>query len=297
MRPQFFLAEIWTGFRRNATLTIAMIVNVAIAIGLIGNAMLVGQESNLIRNYFYGNLHVTVFLCGQSTTPHCPQPTTDAQRQQLLDDLTHMPQIQGVPVYETSEQSYERFKQYFQNQPTLLALTKPDTLPPTFRLQLRNPNDLAVVASALNGRPGVDQITDFSKFIAGPLAFLGKLQTFAWGIGLVGLLAGILLVLNSTLVAAHSRRRELGIMRLVGAPNLYIWLPFVVQSAIAALIGCGLAIVGLFLEASRVLNSLKIALPIVGSDQIVETIWVLLVVAVVVSVVTSRLSLIRYLRV
>lgn len=86
-------------------------------------------------------------------------------------------------------------------------------------------------------------------------------------------------------------------MRLVGAPNLYIWLPFVVQSAIAALIGCGLAIVGLFLEASRVLNSLKIALPIVGSDQIVETIWVLLVVAVVVSVVTSRLSLIRYLRV
>jgi cell division transport system permease protein len=103
-------------------------------------------------------------------------------------------------------------------------------------------------------------------------------------------------------VAAHSRRRELGIMRLVGAPNYYIRLPFLVQSAIAAVIGCGLAIAGLFIEKSLVLSSkgtgpLSFSIPLVGTHEILGIVGVLVVLSVVLSVVTSWLSLIRYLRV
>ncbi|MCU1675749.1 MAG: cell division transport system permease protein [Frankiales bacterium] len=302
MRPQFFLAEIWTGFRRNATLTIAMVVNVAIALGLIGNAMLVRRQTDMIGDYFYGQLQVTIFLCGESKTPSCPTPTTDAQRQQIADQLNAMPQVDKNGVqYETQEQAYERFKRYYANQPTLVALTGPDTLPPSFRVKLKDPRDFDVLTSAFNHRPGVDTVTDFGKLLAGLTKFLSRLQLLAWGAGAAGLLAGILLVLNATLVAAHSRRRELGIMRLVGAPNYYIRLPFLVQSAIAAVIGCGLAIGALFVEKSLVLSKgtgpLSISVPLVGTQDIIGTVWWLLALSVVLSVVTSWISLIRYLRV
>ncbi|MDQ1703444.1 MAG: cell division transport system permease protein [Frankiaceae bacterium] len=301
MRPQFFLAEIWTGFRRNATLTIAMVVNVAIALSLIGNAMLVRKQTQFIGDYFYGQLQVTIFLCGESKTPSCPLPTTDAQRQQIFDQLHNMPQVADVQ-YETEQQAYERFKRYYANQPTLLALTGPNTLPPSFRVKLKDPKDFAVLTSAFNHRPGVDTVTDFGQLLSGLTKFLNRLQLLAWGAGAAGLLAGILLVLNSTLVAAHSRRRELGIMRLVGAPNYYIRLPFLVQSAIAAVIGCGLAIAGLFIEKSLVLSSkgtgpLSFSIPLVGTHEILGIVGVLVVLSVVLSVVTSWLSLIRYLRV
>ena len=303
MRPQFFLAEIWTGLRRNATLTIAMVVNVAIALGLIGNAMLVREQADMIRNYFYGQLQVTIYLCGPTETQPCPEETTEAQRQQIIDDLDEMkPQVVSAWEYESQEDSYKRFQEYFKNQPTLLELTRPEQLPPTFRVELENPSDINVIVSAFQGRPGVSAVTDYSKILAGPLRFLDKLQVFAWGVGGVGLLAAILLILNSTLVAAHSRRRELGIMRLVGAPNYYIRLPFLVQSAIAALIGCALATATLFVEKALVLNpklngSLLISLPIVGTDEILGILPWLFILAILLAVVTSWISLIRYLRV
>ncbi|MDQ1682737.1 MAG: cell division transport system permease protein [Frankiaceae bacterium] len=302
MRPQFFLAEIWTGFRRNATLTIAMVVNVAIALSLIGNAMLVRKQTEMIGGYFYGQLQVTIFLCGESKTPSCPAPTTDAQRQQILDQLTNMPQVAKDGVqYETQQQAYERFKRYYANQPTLLALTGPNTLPPSFRVKLKDPRDFDVLTSAFSHRPGVDAVTDFGTLLRGLTTFLNRLQLLAWGAGAAGLLAGILLVLNATLVAAHSRRRELGIMRLVGAPNYYIRLPFLVQSAIAAVMGCGLAIGALFIEKALVLSSgkgpLSISVPLVGTHEIVGIVWIMVAVSIVVSVITSWLSLIRYLRV
>ncbi len=299
MRPQFFLAEIWTGFRRNATLTIAMVVNVAIALSLIGNAMLVRKQTEFIGDYFYGQLQVTIFLCGESKTPSCPVATTDAQRQEVFDQLHTMPQVADVQ-YETQEQAYERFKRYYANQPTLLALTGPNTLPPSFRVKLKDPRDFDVLTSAFTHRPGVDTVTDFGKLLSGLTGFLSKLQLLALGAGVAGLLAAILLVLNSTLVAAHSRRRELGIMRLVGAPNYYIRLPFLVQSAIAAVIGCGLAIAALFIEKRVVLTSKGTPLsnlPLVGSHEILGTVGWLLALAVVLSVLTSWISLIRYLRV
>ena len=203
--------------------------------------------------------------------------------------------------YETQEQAYERFKQYFSNQPTLIALTGPNTLPPSFRVQLKDPRDFDVLTSAFSHRPGVDAVTDFGKLLRGLNSFLNRLQLLAWGAGAAGLLAGILLVLNSTLVAAHSRRRELGIMRLVGAPNYAIRLPFLVQSAIAAVIGCGLAVGALFVEKALVLPSgkgpLTISLPLVGGHEILAIVPIMLGVSIVVSVLTSWLSLIRYLRV
>jgi cell division transport system permease protein len=90
-------------------------------------------------------------------------------------------------------------------------------------------------------------------------------------------------------------------MRLVGAPNYYIRLPFLVQSAIAAVMGCGLAIGALFIEKALVLSSgkgpLSISVPLVGTHEIVGIVWIMVAVSIVVSVITSWLSLIRYLRV
>jgi cell division transport system permease protein len=302
MRPQFFLAEIWTGFRRNATLTIAMVVNMAIALSLIGNAVLVRKQTDVIRDYFYGQLQVTVYLCGPTATEKCHSETTVAQRDQIESDLHAMPQVADVQ-FETQEQAYERFKKFFASQPALVALTTPDTLPPNFRVKLRNPQDYTVVRSAFEGRPGVDNVTDFSKVLNFFTTTLNKLQLFAWAVGLAALVGGILLVLNSTLVAAHSRRRELGIMRLVGAPNYYIRLPFLVQSAISGLIGCALATIALFVEQKLVLSfdltksAFSLPFPLVGRHEILGTLPLMLLTAVVLAVVTSWLSLVRYLRV
>lgn len=293
MRAQFVVAETANGLRRNVTMTIAVIVTVAISLSLAGAGLLIGRQVATMKGYWYDKVEVSVFL-----TNDIAQPDRDVINTKLHD----LPQVQTV-YYESKADAFNRFKDQFKDSPDLVRNVTPDALPESFRVKLKDPTKFDVVATAMAGQPGVEEVQDQRKLLDKFFRVLNGFQTAALIIALVQVVAAALLISNTIRVAAFSRRRETGIMRLVGASNLYIQLPFLLEGALAGLVG-GLLAAGSVaaLKAFFVDRQLKArggitAIPFIGWDAVFQT-WLYVVpLGVLLSALVSFVTLRRYLRV
>jgi cell division transport system permease protein len=242
VRAQFVLSEIGIGLRRNLTMTIAVVVTVAISLALFGSGLLIRKQVETMKDFWYDKVEVSVYLCGElSQAPTCGgQAVTDAQRAELEADLRAMPQVDEV-FYESQQDAYEHFREQFADSPDLVENVTAEVLPESFRVKLDDPTQFSVVADAFVNRPGVEEVQDQKALLEGFFNVLNKLQLLALIIAAVQVLAAVLLISNTIRVAAYSRRRETGIMRLVGASNLYIQLPFLLEGVLAGLVGAAFA--------------------------------------------------------
>ena len=246
MRANFVASEVSSGIRRNLTMTMAVIITVAVSLGLFGASMLVRAQVSTMKDFWYDKVEVSIFLCGKgSDTPSCAGgPVTKAQRDQIKADLESLKPLVDSVYYESQAEAFARFQEQFKNSP-IVDNVKPTALPESFRVKLSDPTKYDVVASAFAGRPGIEQVNDQRKILDKFFRLLGGLQLIALLIALSMLVVTVLLIVNTMRVAAFSRRRETSIMRLVGASNFYIQLPFLLEAAVAAGIGAILAVVGL----------------------------------------------------
>jgi cell division transport system permease protein len=303
VRAQFVLSEIGIGLRRNLTMTIAVVVTVAISLALFGAGLLIRSQVDVMKGYWYDKVEVSVFLCGpRSEVANCAgREVTQPERDALLTDLKTLPQVQRV-FYESKEQAFARFQQQFKDSPDLVANVTADALPESYRVKLRDPTQFPVVASAVRDQPGVEDVQDQKQLLEKFFKVLNGFQTGAIVVAIVQLLAAALLISNTVRVAAFSRRRETGIMRLVGASNLYIQLPFLLEGALAGLLGAGIA-VGLVAAAKavfidRVLKpAFSVTTSFVGWDVVLRQAPVLLLTGVLLSALASFVTLRRHLRV
>ena len=302
MRAQFIFSEIGIGLRRNLTMTIAVVVTVMITLALAGTGLLVHKQVNVMKGYWYDKIEVTIYLCSDnSTSANCAsRDVSQVERDQLSKDLSTTPQVEKV-YYESKQQAYERFKQEFHDSKDLVDNVSPDALPESYRVKLKNPEQFEVVASAFQGRPGVDSIQDVKKLLDPIFKLLGILQSIAWFVAGFMLLSAMILISNTIRVAAFSRRRETGIMRLVGASNLYIQTPFLLEGAIAGLLGaagaCGLVCIGYSYFVNNRLRPLVKFTNFIGWDAVLSTIPLILVAGVLMSSLASFFTLRRHLRV
>ncbi len=301
MRANFVVSEIGIGLRRNLTMTVAVVVTVAISLALFGAGLLIRAQVTTMKDYWYDKVEVSVFLCGKgSEAPSCAQgPVTPQERTQIEQDLKSLPQVQAV-FYESQDQAYARFKEQFKNSAIADNVT-PDAMPESFRVKLKDPQQYAVVATAFQGRPGVEQVQDQRALLQPFFKALNGLQTAAIFIALVQILAAALLISNTIRVAAFSRRRETGIMRLVGASNFYIQLPFLLEGAIAGFFGALLASGALvavkkFFVDDRLAPSFRFT-AFIGWDAVWTVVPILLVTGVALSALASFVTLRKYLRV
>jgi cell division transport system permease protein len=303
MRAQFVLQEIWIGLRRNLTMTVALIVVVAISLSLLGTGLLFIKQVDSTRTYWQGKVEISIYLCtAQSVSVQCKQngPSTAAQRTQLQQTLTAMPQVAGV-TYESQAQAYQRFKQEFSNSPSFVSTVQQGDIPDSFQVKLKNPQaDYSSVASAVNSKAGVDSVIDDRSILDKFYKLLDGARNAVIVIALVLLLAATLLVANTIRLSAFNRRRETGIMRLVGASNFYIQLPFLLEGVIAGLIGwliaAGLliAVKSLWLDNLQQYFTFNVGL---SAGDLVEVVVLAMCVGVVLCGATSFLTLRRYLRI
>ena len=242
MRAQFVLSEIGIGLRRNLTMTVAVVVTVAISLALFGSGLLIRKQVETLKDFWYDMVEVSVYLCGElSQAASCNgAAVSDEQRRQIDADLRAMPAVQEV-FYESQQQAYDRFREEYEDSPDLVENVTVDALPESYRVKLRDPTQFEVIASAFDGRPGVEEVQDQKALLQPFFNVLNKLQAVALIIAAVQVLAAVLLISNTIRVAAFSRRRETGIMRLVGASNLYIQLPFLLEGVLAGLVGAAFA--------------------------------------------------------
>ncbi|MES9535733.1 permease-like cell division protein FtsX [Spirillospora sp. NPDC049024] len=301
MRVQFVLQEIWIGLRRNMTMTISLVITVAIAMALFGTGLLLRQQVSASKSYWYDKIEVSIFLCAKtSSNPVCQkQDVTDQQRQTLKAQLEKMPQVSQVQ-YENKQQAYARFKDRFAGSPGFVESTREGDIPDSFRVKLKNPEEYKAVAQAMLNQPGVDSVINEQEILKRFFRILNGLQVAALTIALIQVIAAVMLVGNTVRLSAFNRRRETGIMRLVGASNTYIQMPFILEGAIAGLIG------GLFASVLLIFSKKLLVDRLAGDVQLVSQLgWSVVILVIIVSIcfgvllcaVSSFLTLRRYLKI
>ena len=238
MRVNFVLSEVVTGLRRNLTMTVAMILTTGISLGLMGTGLLIANMISDMKEIYYDRVQVSIYLADD---------VTDDQRTAIQTQLTASPEVADV-IYETKAEAYQRFQQQFSQQPALIENTPEDALPESFRVELVNPERYSVIAAAFpDGQNGVYQVRDEGDFLDRLFSLLNGARNATIAVAVVQALAALLLISNTIQLAAFNRRNETNIMRLVGASRWYTQLPFILEAALAGLIGALLAIGGLVL--------------------------------------------------
>jgi len=300
MRTRFLLSEVGIGLRRNMTMTFAVIVTTAISLSLLGIGLLSNAQVGAMKDYWYDKIEVSVFLCGSlSESPSCSGGlVTSEQRLQIQQDLQSMPAVDSV-FYESQSEAFNRFQERFKDS-AIAANVTADQLPESFRVKLKDPTQFAVIVSAFSGRPGVDVVQDQRSILEKFFKLLGVLRNGALLVGLASVLTAALLISNTLRIAAFNRRRETGVMKLVGASSWSIQLPFLLEGVISAIVGWAVA-TGLLAGLKSVIDS-KVA-PLLSFTNFFGwgEVWVasayLLATGLFVSTVASVITLRRYLKV
>ena len=291
MRASFVLSEMTTGLRRNFTMTFAAIVTVMLSLMLLGSALLVSKQVTTMKDYWYDKVEVSVFLAND---------ITPEQRSALNADLTSNPEVKTV-FYESKDDAYKRFAQQFKDSPALVKNVSSDALPEAFRVKLKDPTRYEVLASAFRNQPGVEQVQDQRAILQPFFKLLNVVRLVAIAVAVLMLLVALLLISNTVRVAAFSRRRETGIMRLVGASNAYIQLPFLLEGIVAGLVGAVIAsamlFVGKWVLVDHVLRPVLRFTQWIGWDAVWTTVPLLLLAGVGLSGLASFVTLRRFLRV
>ena len=303
MRARLILSEVAIGVRRNLTMTIALVITFAVSLALVGTALLVRAQVDQMKDYWYDKVQVSIFLCTTSSeqTGGCTSgAATVAQRTEIQTALTSLKPLVQAVFYETSAEAYARFQEQFAGQPIAANMSK-TALPDSFRVKLSDPTQYEQIVSAFTGAPGVGQVVDQKALLDPIFSLLGVLQAVALGIAIIMIIVTVLLIANTMRVAAFSRRRETGIMRLVGASGFYIQVPFLLEAALGAAIGgilAGVAMLGIkhFFIDGYLSENIK-SISFISWDPVLQIIPILMVLGVVLAAVTAMVTLRKYLRV
>ncbi len=296
------LTETLSGLRRNASMNFAVVVTMWVSLALFGVGLLAAQQVDLIKGRWYDKIEISVFLCApKSQAPTCEpgQSTTQAQRDAIEATLRANPEVADV-FYESKEEAFAEFKEVFADSPVLATMTV-DQMQDSFRVRLKDPTQYAGVVSAVSGTPGVESVQDLHKYLDPLFAWLNMARWATIGASALLLLAAALQIGNTIRMAAHSRRREIGIMRLVGASNWYIMLPFLLESLLAAIGGAVLACGTLAaLEQFVIIDKARPQITTVRWLEWSHVGWTCLIitcVAVVLSIIPTLIATRRFLRV
>jgi cell division transport system permease protein len=305
MRVQFVLSEIGVGLRRNLTMTFAVVISVALSLALTGGALLANKQVNAMKGYWYDKVEVTIYMCNKAdttSTPNCARgPVTEDQKTQIKSDLGKLPIVKKV-YFESAEEAYKHYKEQFKGNPLVNSIT-PDQLEQNYRVKLKDPTKFAVVASAFNGRPGVQSVVDQRKVLQNLFDLLNGMTRVAYVVLAFMLTVAMLLIVNTVRVSAFSRRRETGIMRLVGASSFYIQMPFILEAAFAGLVGAGLACVMLLggryflIDAGLRLQDKIPLVAFLGWDAVIKVLPLVLLIGVAMPALAAFIALRRYLKV
>ena len=249
MRFGFLLNEVWTGLRRNVTMTIAMILTTAISIGLFGGGLLVVRLADNSRAIYLDRVESQVFLTNDvsANDPTCDADPCKGLRQKIedRDDVRSVRFLNRDDAYNDAIKKFPQYKD----------VAGKDAFPASFVVKLDNPEQHKDFDDSIAGQPGVLNVLNQKDLIDRLFAVLDGLSNAAFAVALVQAVGAVLLIANMVQVAAYTRRTEVGIMRLVGASRWYTQLPFLVEACLAAFIGVVISIIGLIIVRALFLEN------------------------------------------
>lgn len=305
MRLDFVVSESLRGLYRNIAMVISVVIVTAVSLTFVGTGLLMQRQIDVLQAELTRESQVTVFMCSTySSAPSCAGgPATEAQISRVADELAGPGLEDYVADVEqrSQQQAWSSYMAEFGDEPFAQG-TEPTDLPVSFRITLTDPTRSAVVADTFTGRDGVDEVRDLIGVYEPMMNVLGQASLAALVFAGFMLVAAVLLVFTTIRMSAVNRRREISIMRLVGASNLFIRAPFILEGVVSAVIGAGIA--GALLWAGvrwgvtdYVAARIGTQLPLIQTPDVYTVLPALLVLGVLLAGLSSVISLNRYLKV
>lgn len=245
MQLRYVFSETGSGLRRNVSMSIALIVTIFVSLTLVGMGILLNSQANKAETFWGSKLQITVFLCNQnSRTPNCSGEVTASQRTAIKDEIQQNPEVASF-YHQSKAQAFQTWKKVYisqdKSEQEIYSTVTANDMQESYWVKLKDPNRFQSVEQQLSSTPGVTVVRDLRQVLKPIYFWMTAMKWGAIAIAAFLLVAAILQVGNTIRLAAYARRKEIGIMRLVGASTLYISLPFLMETLVAALVGVAIS--------------------------------------------------------
>lgn len=301
MRFRFVMGRAFRGFFSNFAMTFAVILVTFVSLLFAGTGLLAQLQIQNMKQHWYAKVEVSVYMCAKDdSSPNCDGKVATSKQIEDVRQALNSPQMEkyvSKVYFQNRDEAYKDFKEQFAD--TVLAeATTPDMLPEAFRVKLKDPSEYKAIANAIEGMPGVQSVQDQQKILEPLFNVINKATIIAFSLAIVMVLAAVLLMTTAIRLSAMLRAKETRIMRFVGASNLFIQLPFMLETAFAALVGALLAIGTLALGVRfGVEEWLQSNFRFLGSIT-VHDVWlispIIILAAIVFAALASAISLAKY---
>jgi cell division transport system permease protein len=301
MRFGLIWSEAGNGLRRNLSMVVSVILVTFISLTFVGTAVLMQMQIGKMKSYWYDRAQVAVYMCVEADG--CEGGAANEQSIATVKAQLESPELSQYIqkyYYLDQKQAYTQFKEQFKGN-QISDFVTPEMIPPTFWVNLKDPTQSAVLTETLSGTAGVGSVVDQRSYLEPIFSILNAASYTAVGIAALMLVAAVLLIATTIRLSAFSRRRELGIMRLVGASNRFIQTPFILEGVFAALIGSILsavsvwAVVRFFVQGY--LSERIPSISFVTDQDSLLVAPILLVIGIVLAAISANFAISRYLKV
>ncbi|WP_207453283.1 permease-like cell division protein FtsX [Desertivibrio insolitus] len=303
MRWSLIWREVGQGLARNLSMVVSVVLVTFISLTFVGAAILLQFQVNQMKGFWYDRAEVAVYLCSPVSLGTCNQAEASQEQkdavQAQLQSETLAPYVESFE-FENHDQAYTRFQEQFEGN-AVADLVTPDLLSEAFWVKLADPDDAELLHDSLSSLAGVESVVDQRSYLDQIFSVLNAASITAVAIAVLMLVAAVLLIATTIRLSAFSRRRELSIMRLVGASNRFIQTPFVLEGVLAALLGsvlAGAAIVGIvYFFVQGYLSSTLTTISFISVDDALIVVPILLGIGALLAAASANVAISRYLRV
>lgn len=303
MRIGLLLGEALTGLRRNASMVISIVLVTFVSLTFVGTAILMQMQISTMRSFWVDRAQVGIYMCSTlSVTETCAEgAATEEQVAGVRIELQGPTLSPLVPsfVFDTREDTYKKMLDLVGEDYTDILTV--DQMPEVFWLRLSDPSDVKVIDEAFRGVAGVEEIRDEMRYLDPLFSALTVATYVAVGIAALMLFAATLLIGTTIRLSAYARRREIAIMRMVGASNRFIQGPFVLEGVFAAFLGAVLAsgavLAGVHFGVNQYLrHRVGFIVTWVGMPEAYAVVPVIIGIGVVLAALSAGIAIRRWLR-
>ena len=297
MKFDYIFRETTNNLRRNITLSIAAIVTVGVSLALFGSTLLVGQGVDNVSQRWNDGIEVIAFLKAD---------VTDDQRSAIEDFIKDSPEVGDWRYVNLEESHQEALRLFERNEALRTKIENGSRVPDSYRLSPKSKdiNLMRSLGDQLLAQPGVELVTDESESVKTitAVSHFAQLAMLVVGVGL--LVAALLLILNAIRMAMFARRREIEVMKLVGATNWFIRVPFMMEGIVQGLVGALFA-VGALVAVDRAMDNAAQNRDyrsimegfVASSGEVRLTVIVVVMLGITIGAAGSAWALSRFLRV
>ncbi|TML64528.1 MAG: ABC transporter permease [Actinobacteria bacterium] len=289
LKLDYVARETAINLKRNLLMTSAAILTVAVSLGLVGGALLLRQGVQNATVQWKGGVELSIFM---------KPDVTSEQMSAIEHQLRAMPEVKRVR-FVSKDAAYAEFKKLFANSPDMVETVTPDNLPPSFRVVPKAAEQVESIGEPFRNRPGVYRVVYAEKQVKTLLKVTRALQLGILVIALVLLASASVLILNTIRMAIFARRREVAVMKLVGATNWFIRVPFMFEGLLQGLVGAGVAFAAVYLGRNLVQDAVRhnelFHQFYVSSAEVVGTGLFIVIVGALVGGVGSAVAVTRFL--